>query len=469
MKNYLLIVLLVSVSLMACSKKESVYLDDHNGRITDLERRAALNDELDASQSSLIALNSSAIAELDSRVSTLESDVNLLRDDLTSETSLREAADTAEELARIAGDADNAQALQDAVDAQSAVNDSLDSRINTLNTKLAQEQFSRIAGDILLSHLLAQETAARVAGDFSLAASLATSIAQQNVKNTQLQNSINAVQANLNTEVAARAAADLALKALLQGQLQAAISAQATVNASLASSVSHVQSQLNTAMFLQSLVNFGLQAQITHNAQVSNMLSQSLATLTTRVSNAENAIDSLESQVSTLTSSVSTLQSTVASHDDAIADLYYQLSLVDTVEVFKCNSSSSTENLVKINGKFYGAMNRVTMQTVQVITGSSSQSYTTPSMCRKSDGSTSYPNSAGNCTPMSGPNASTLVPGQTIVVPAYTTANVQVVASVKIAFEGLADGSYVTTDGGPACSFSISDSGTSSTNLVPLN
>lgn len=138
------------------------------------------------------------------------------------------------------------------------------------------------------------------------------------------------------------------------------------------------------------------------------------------------------------------------------------------VQLFKCNSPSSTERIMKINGKFYAVMNRVTTKNVQVVTGSSSTTVTTPDMCETFLGGLQLPNSGGQCTPNSGPFKSTKIPGQTITIPSYTTATVKVVDSVKIALDILTDGGYATTDGGTACSFSISGSGTVATNLIPV-
>lgn len=138
------------------------------------------------------------------------------------------------------------------------------------------------------------------------------------------------------------------------------------------------------------------------------------------------------------------------------------------VQLFKCDSLSSTERIMKINGKFYAVMNRVTTKNVQVVTGSSSTTVTTPDMCKTFLGDLQLPNSGGQCTPNSGPFKSTKIPGQTITIPSYTTATVTVVDSVKIALDILTDGNYTTTDGGTACSFSISGGGTVASGLIPV-
>lgn len=138
------------------------------------------------------------------------------------------------------------------------------------------------------------------------------------------------------------------------------------------------------------------------------------------------------------------------------------------VQLFKCNSPSSTERIMKINGKFYAVMNRVTTKTVQVVSGSSSTTVTTPDMCETYLGLLELPNAGGQCTPNSGPFKSTKIPGQTVTVPSYSTATVTLVDSVKIALDILTDGGYSTTDGGTACSFSISGGGTTQTGLIAV-
>lgn len=132
------------------------------------------------------------------------------------------------------------------------------------------------------------------------------------------------------------------------------------------------------------------------------------------------------------------------------------------VQLFKCASSSSTERIMKINGKFYAVMNRVTTKNVQVITGSSSTTFSTPLLCTSGGGSNL---SLGPCGSGKTPVPNT---GTTVTVPSYSTAVRTVVTEVKIALDILTDGGYTTTDGGTTCSFSISGGGTVASNLVAV-
>lgn len=460
-----LLALCLMASIVGCTRDNTVYLPDLAPRVGDLERRADLNDQLDSARDLMIQSNSTAISALDARVSQLEASVSDLESDLAAETAAREAADQAEEAARIAGDAQNDANLQAAVAAQSAVNASLDFRINQLTTKLNQEKAARIAGDTLLALLLGQEAAARAAGDAQNANSLQAAIAAQNAVNNQLSASIAQVQSNLNSETAARQAADAALQALLQGQIAAAQAAQATINSQLNASINSVRNQLNLTTILQGIINAALQAQINHNTSVMNSLASSLSAVQSQVNNMSVSISTLQSQVSSLTSSVSSLSSTVSSHSDSIADLYAQIAALQanqqTFEVYKCNSPSSTENILKIGSRYYGAMNRVVTQNITYLNATgSSQVVKVPAFCRKND-ERKFADVDGECS-----NTWTLESAQNITVPSGSSATIPVVTSVKIAFEALGDGSYVTTDGGPACSFSISNGGTSASNLV---
>src|SRR5690606_39180590 len=107
-----------------------------------------------------------------------------------------------------------------------------------------------------------------------------------------------------------------------------------------------------------------------------------------------------------------------------------------------------------------------TIQSVTVVTGSSSQSHVVPKLCMKATpGNVKELKADTSCT-----GGWTDVPGtgQTIVVPAYTAGNVTVVTSAKMAMDILPVGNYATTDGGPACSFSITGDGSTSTNLVQV-
>lgn len=182
-------------------------------------------------------------------------------------------------------------------------------------------------------------------------------------------------------------------------------------------------------------------------------------------------VTELEAELSQLVLDLAGVNSTLQAQIDTLsiqqAATQAQLSQ-QGVQLFKCNSSNSTERIMKINGKYYAVMNRVTTKTVQVVTGSSSTTYTTPDLCQTFLGVLELPNSGGVCTPNSGPFKSTKIPGQTVTVPSYSTASVTLVDSVKIALDILTDGGYNSTDGGPACSFTVSGGGTVVTNLIPV-
>jgi len=130
------------------------------------------------------------------------------------------------------------------------------------------------------------------------------------------------------------------------------------------------------------------------------------------------------------------------------------------VKVYKCDSPTSTERILKINNTFYAVMNRVTTEVVQVVTGSTSTTYTNPKLCLKDD-KAKLPGGNGDC-----PSSWTAVGGDTVTVPSYSTASKTVVTSVKMALDPIDNGSYVTTDGGPACSFNINNG--VATNLVQV-
>lgn len=355
----LVLALVAAVAMVGCTE-DRLRVIHNNDRVTELERRAALNDQLNTLQNQ--------------RLDALEAQL------------------AAEEAARTAADAALSADLQQEVDDRAAAD-------AALNTLITNEKNARIAGDMFNAMLLGIEIANRIAGD------------------------------------AANSAA------------------------------------LHAAMFTQSLTNFSLQSQINTINSKLVVVNGKLTSLQNQINNLDSRVDDLEDQMEDAQEAMADLEASLQAQLDNLsvqqAATQAQLN-AEGVKVYKCNSASSTERILKINGKFYAAMNRVTTQSVQVVTGSSSSTYTTPDMCRTFFGDLELPNSGGQCTPVSGPFKSTKIPGQTIVVPSYTTASVTVVDSVKIALDKLVDGSYSTTDGGPACSFSISSGGTTSSNLVSV-
>lgn len=231
---------------------------------------------------------------------------------------------------------------------------------------------------------------------------------------------------------------------------------------------------LNRVVRRQRVKNRMILNKISQLARVQDRLKRKLNRLQGNVSGLSDDLDSLSSEVSSLQSDLSDLEIRVSANETDISDLESDLEETqeqldeEGVRLFKCNSPSSSERLMRINGRFYGVMNRVTTRSIQVVTGSSSQTFTTPDMCEAWNGDLELPNSGGQCTPNSGPFKSTKIPGQTIVVPSYSTSSVTVVNSVKIALDLLVDGGYATTDGGSACHFTISNGSTSSSNLVEV-
>jgi len=228
---------------------------------------------------------------------------------------------------------------------------------------------------------------------------------------------------------------------------------------------------LSYAIWVQSLTNFSLQSQINVINLKLLLVNAKLVSLQNQINNLNIRLSDLEADVAQLASDMADLEASLQGQIDdlATAQAATQAQLdQEGVKLFKCHSSSSTERIMKINGYFYAVMNRVKTASIQVITGSSSQSYSTPDMCETWDGNLKLPNAGGQCTPNSGPFKSTKIPGQTTVVQSYSTGNVTVVTEVKIALDILKDGGYVTTDGAAACSFSISGNGTASSGLIPV-
>lgn len=357
----------VLVLSSGCGEKQSLQVIHNNDRVTELERRADLNDQLNVMQNTLINMNAESLGLLDTRVSTLETKAAQLQIDLDAEIA-----------ARIAGD-ENLQELQD------------------------------------------QERDARIAGDIDSADALAAAIVQQQANNNQQQNKINTLQAQM--------AAQSLVNLIVQGQIASINSKFPVINSSLSS----LQSQVNNVNTSVSTLQSDL-----------SILQLSVGTLQSRMLGAESDIDLLQSQVIGLQSQINE----------------------EGTKVYKCNAPDSTERIFKINSKYYATMNRVTTQSMQVITGSTPQTIVIPKLCKKN--SNNYlllANSNGSCG-----NNETAVAGTgvTTIVNSYSTATVTVVSSVKIALDLLIDGSYSTTDGGSACSFSIGNGGTTSTNLIQV-
>jgi cell division protein FtsL len=228
---------------------------------------------------------------------------------------------------------------------------------------------------------------------------------------------------------------------------------------------------LAAAVAAQSIVNMIVQFQLLGvNSSIGSLQSQ-IGALQSALGDLEQDVNDLKTHLAVLKAELDALElradlteSDIDALYSLVAGLQDQLDAEGT-KVYKCDAVNSQERLFKINGVFYGVMNRVVRQDVSVITGSSSQTYSTPAMCQAWNGDLFMPNSAGLCTPVAGPFKATPIPGETITVPSYSTGTVKVVTSVKMALEPLFPGSYVTTDGGPGCHFSINSDG-SANNLT---
>ena len=350
----LVIMAFVALGLVGCGK-DTVYLNDHNDRITELERRADLNDQLDAVQNQrLDALEIALVAE-------------------------QEARETADLL---------------------------------LDSALQQEMKDRAAADDHLAGLLALEEGARIAGDESLADDLLIEIGNR-----------------------------------IDGDKD-------------------IRRKLRRAVFKQSIFNRSFQRQINRVRVRLSRMGDRLSNLRVRVNSLEISVEDLEKEVADVKIDMAELEVLLQVQiDDLSADQLETQAQLDAqgVQLYKCNSSNSTERLMKINGYFYGVMNRVKTQNVTVITGSSSQTYTTPDMCKRGGSGNLYLKPSSGCK---GNHA--LVPGSSVTVPAYSTQVVKVVTEAKMALDILPNGNYITTDGGSACSFSISGNGTAQSGLIPV-
>jgi peptidoglycan hydrolase CwlO-like protein len=405
MQKLFTLLTLVALVAIGCSKK-TIVLPDHLARIVELERRADLNDQLDPMRDIAIAANTASITLLQQQLNALELELKQLIEE--------------EQAARIAGDEALADSLASSIVLQSAINAFVQFQIASINTK-ANLALSRI------------------------------STLKSRVDN--LENDIQDLQtqvANIQSDVDN-----------LQAEMLAVQAAVATNAAGLAS----LQAQLNFLSLSQMLVNFLLQGQIAAiNSQITSINGQ-LASLSTSVNNNSVAINQLMADLVLLNVRMGAAETAIADLDAEVQALGLSLDATQTqlnqqgVQVYKCNSANSEERIFKINGKFYAVMNRFTMKTISVHTSGSPQIYTTPSLC---DGTG---NNGLHLPPCK--NNATLIPGQTITVPSFSSQSVQVVDSVKMALEILPVGSYITTDGSnPGCQFSITSSG--STNLVQV-
>jgi hypothetical protein len=346
----------LSIGIAGCG--DTINIDTHGKRITKLEQRADLNDQLDALQDQLIALNQQGLVAANLRIDELDAE---LRDLIQDEADARAAADAA---------------LQAGLDAEAA---------------------AREAGDDALADAIAAETSARQAADQALLISLAAVVGAQTLVNLAVQYQLSLINSKF-----------------------------PLINSKLTS----LQNQMNSA-----------------NANISSLQTQ---------------INNINVDVADLEARMLAAEGDISSLEDSLDALQIQVDQ-EGVKVYKCNASTSKERIFKINGKFYAVMNHVTMKSIKVVTGSSSQNYATPLMCSNNGGSLKLADN-GNCTgggwsPLAGT-------GLNINVPSNSTEDVNVVTKVQMALEPLNDGSYQTTDGAAACTFSISGGGLVSSNLI---
>jgi chromosome segregation ATPase len=167
---------------------------------------------------------------------------------------------------------------------------------------------------------------------------------------------------------------------------------------------------LQAQLFVQSFVVSVMQNQISIINSRFPVINSRLNSLQSQINDHSSRLDTIESELNDVVSDLSSLDTRVLALESDFLVLEGQVSALQArldregVTVFKCNSASSKEKIFKINGLFYAAMNYVTK---------------------------------------SGNN----------------------VTSVQIALESLnSSTTYVTTDGGPACTFKGDG-----TNLIPFN
>ena len=225
---------------------------------------------------------------------------------------------------------------------------------------------------------------------------------------------------------------------------------------------------LAASIIVQSIVNSVVQGQISRINQRLSSVGSSLTSLQTQINNLSSDVNSLEVQLNQALINISGLETRISGAEGAIGALQDEAEALsdrldaEGVKLLKCNSPSSTERIMKINGKFYAVMNRVTTENVSYTAASGNPvTIITPDLCRRGSSNNYYAaDDDGDCK-----GNHTKVPGSVTTVQPGTTRQVTVVTSAQIALEILNDNSYRTTDGAN-CSFSISGGGTVSSNLV---
>lgn len=217
--------------------------------------------------------------------------------------------------------------------------------------------------------------------------------------------------------------------------------------------------ELQDEIALQNLANNLMQGQINSLNTNLSALSSQMSSLQTQVNNVEVSVSTIEAELDALSLSLANLQLALAAEVDNLQAQIDALSdRIDNegVKVYACKRSNGTlskERLFKIGGKFYGAMNYVTVQTVQTLANSTPITIAVPKLCVKDETEFKLPNNGGQCVPDS---EWSVMEGTGIVqtIPQYSAVNTPVVTSVQIALEALNSGTnYITTDGSASCSF----------------
>ena len=164
--------------LAACGVNESVLVITNGDRVSELERRANLNDQLNSLQNSLIEANSQAITALDVRVTALENSHLVLANLLAQETH-----------ARVAGDDELADQLAAQADLQQANDALLQAQIDLINNNLVT-----ITNNLSSVQEQADSNSSDIAALSSQVSSLQGDLASLNV---QLQSNVSSLQSQI--------------------------------------------------------------------------------------------------------------------------------------------------------------------------------------------------------------------------------------------------------------------------------
>lgn len=400
----LLLTIASMLAFVACTGDET-YVDTHGDRIDELERRADLNDELDAARDIAIKTNTLSIT--------------ILQQDLINAEARLAQMIADEEAARIDGDEELAEDLANAVSLQSVINLFVQLQIASVNSK-ASLALSRISS--LKDRVEDLEEDVDVLQD---------QVSDLRKDVDDLEDDMRDVKRSV--QLNSRRIADLKRNLFLLGL------SNLLIDIALQGQINDIKIQM-----------INLESRVSSNETSVADLRKDVDALDLRMGAAEGAITSLGNSLVNLGLKIDATQAQLDEQG---------------VKVYKCGpvGNGSEERLFKINGKFYAVMNRVTMKDLEVITDSSTTTVSTPDLCFNNGRKLKLPDSSGNCKG----NGWSLLPGSSVEVLAGTTETVEVVDSVEMAMEHLLPGTYITTDGSnPGCVFSITNSG--STNLVQV-